>query len=183
MPAHAMAVDWKSNFSISEMARLNIHSYRHQDSYIYPGGKSAEQSSREDDAAAVIQRWVRNEFKRWLRDTKSKSSTDQTPLNCQRWIDEDHGAIVNTPLEDANVSSSELGPPGGNLRSNDALLAGNKHSETKDKSGDDAEMRPAIRCQWQPSLSYFELSKSLLRLKWPVDELDTNSPESVQPLT
>lgn len=183
IPTHAMAVEWKSNFSISELARLNIHGYRHQGGYIYPGGNAAEQLSREDAAATVIQRWARYEFKWWLRDAKSQSSIDETSLDNPRWIDEDHGAILNTPLEDPNVSSGELGPPRGNLCSNDALLTRKRPSETKSQGGDDTEIRQDIRCQRKPSLSYAQLSQSLLRLKWPAHKRYTKRPEPVPPLT
>ncbi|XP_065295662.1 uncharacterized protein [Dermacentor albipictus] len=160
--SQATAVGWKSKFSMSDMAHQNIHSYRHEGGYIYPGGLEATQLSREDAAAAVIQRWARTEFKRWrLQRTSSRSSIDTPPPNSQRWIDRDYGAVFSTVLEDASVSADALGPPGGERRSE------KRPSERKSEGTDDAETRPDIRCRKGLSLSSAKLSKAVLRLKSP----------------
>ncbi|XP_054925240.1 uncharacterized protein [Dermacentor andersoni] len=162
----ASAVDWKSKFSMSDMARQNIHSYRHEGGYIYPGGLEADQLSREDAAAAVIQRWARTEFKHWrLHRTSSRSSIDTPPPNSQRWIDRDYGAVFSTVLEDASVSADDLGPPGGQRSSGNQRPSEKRPSETKSESADDAESRPDIRCRKTLSLSSAKFSKAVLKLK------------------
>ncbi|XP_075526712.1 uncharacterized protein LOC142558465 [Dermacentor variabilis] len=164
----ATPVDWKSKFSMSDMARQKIHSYRHEGGYIYPGGLEATQLSREDAAAAAIQRWARTEFKRRrLQRTSSRSSVDTPPPNSQRWIDRDYGAVFSTVLEDSSVSADALGPPGGQRSSGSERPSEKRPSETKSQSADDAESRPDIRCRKGLSLSSAKLSKAVLRLKSP----------------
>ncbi|XP_050031850.1 uncharacterized protein [Dermacentor andersoni] len=181
-PIHGMAVDWKSNFSMSDMARLNIHGYRHEGGYIYPRGIAAAQLSKEDAAAAVIQRWARTEFKRWLLDrTSSRSSIDTPPPNSQCWIDEDYGAVVNTLLEDSSVSADALGPPGGERCSDNEIPSEKRVSEKKYEGGDDAESRPDIRCRRGLSLSSAKLSKAVLRLKSPAVQHAAKGPASTPP--
>ncbi|XP_075526713.1 uncharacterized protein LOC142558467 [Dermacentor variabilis] len=181
-PIHGKAVDWKSNFSISDMARLNIHGHRHEGGYIYPRGIAAAQLSKEDAAAAVIQRWARTEFKRWLLDRpSSRSSTDTPPPNSQRWIDEDYGAVVSTLLEDSSVSVDALGPPEGEHCPANERPPEKRLSERKYEGGDDADSRPDIRCRRGLSLSSAKLSKAVLRLKSPAVQHTAKGPASTPP--
>ncbi|KAL1440224.1 hypothetical protein MTO96_009532 [Rhipicephalus appendiculatus] len=99
----AVDIDWKSIFSISEMACPEASRV------------GARELSKKDAAATVIQRWVRHVFKPWLQRVKSQPGTEELPSANQRWIDEDHGAVMNTTLEDAVPRTDELEPPGNEM--------------------------------------------------------------------
>ncbi|KAL3211912.1 hypothetical protein MRX96_036176 [Rhipicephalus microplus] len=66
--------------------------------------------ARKNAAAAVIQRWVRYKFKPWLQRAESHASAEELPSSSRHWIDEDHGATVNTTLEDSVLRPEELEP-------------------------------------------------------------------------
>ncbi|KAL1480346.1 hypothetical protein MTO96_051107 [Rhipicephalus appendiculatus] len=137
---HAMGVDWKSNFSITEMARFNNRGDKEETGYICPNGEAAAEMSREDAAAAVIQHWARYEFKRWLRSSKAQHGNKEPPLSSQCGIyTQDHDVIVNTTLEeDTLVSTHEDRHPGDQHCSNDALPLWKQSSKIKDDGCDDA---------------------------------------------
>ncbi|KAL1440225.1 hypothetical protein MTO96_009533 [Rhipicephalus appendiculatus] len=121
-PVDDVAVDWKSIFSISEMARLDTASKRHKGGYICPKGIGLRELSNEHAAARVIQRWFRHKFKPWLQGVRSQPTTEELPSSSQRCIDEDYGATVNTMLEDSILHVEELAPPSDDtIRSEDEL--------------------------------------------------------------
>ncbi|XP_049512733.1 uncharacterized protein LOC125940514 [Dermacentor silvarum] len=181
-PVPATAVGWKSIFSVLDMARLSILGLRHEGGYIYPRGKVADQLSREDAAAAVIQRWVRTEFKRRLQNgASSRSIIDTPPQNSQGCIDEDHGAVVNTVLEDPRVSVNALRPPEAERRSGAELPSGKCPSESSDQGGDDEASLQVLEGRKRLSLSAAKLQKAVLRLKSPAEQRGTKGPISIQP--
>ncbi|KAL1440232.1 hypothetical protein MTO96_009540 [Rhipicephalus appendiculatus] len=159
-PPQAAAVGWKSYFSISEMAGASRAVYRHEGSYIYSRGEAANQLRREDAAATTIQRWARTVFKPWLRKhVLSHSNIETPPSNSQHWIDEDHGAVASTILDDISVNVYAMGRTEGEPVPQERPLG-------EENDGDDeAGSHRDIRCQKRLSLSSANISKSLLRLK------------------
>ncbi|XP_072140461.1 uncharacterized protein [Dermacentor andersoni] len=165
----ATVAGWKSIFSILGMARGRFLGYRHEGGHICPKGKADGKLLREGAAAAVIQRWVRTEFKRWLQNGRpSRLRMATSPSNSQRWIDEDYGAVFSTVLEDPSVSADALRPPGAEHCSEDELFSyGKRPSESIDQGGE-AEASFRVReCRTGLSPSSAKLQKAALRLKSP----------------
>ncbi|KAL1440229.1 hypothetical protein MTO96_009537 [Rhipicephalus appendiculatus] len=129
---HAMGVDWKSNFSITEMARFNNRGDKEETGYICPNGKTLQ--------AAVIQHWARYEFKRWLRSSKAQHGNKEPPLSSQCGIyDKDLDVVVKPTLEeDTLVTTDEHRHPGDQQCSDDALPLWKQSSKIKYDGCDDA---------------------------------------------
>ncbi|KAL1417242.1 hypothetical protein MTO96_027061 [Rhipicephalus appendiculatus] len=157
--------------------------------YIYSQG--TDQLRKEDAAAAIIQRWARTEFKRWLRDRAlSRSSIETPPFDSQRWIDQDHGAFVSTILKDRCVKVHALGPPEGKLRydtkfgkpQTDPKVAFEKCLlEIARRGGDHGDSSPDTRRRQKLSRSSATISKVLLRLESGADPRASQSPVSKPP--
>ncbi|KAH8031722.1 hypothetical protein HPB51_020327 [Rhipicephalus microplus] len=145
-PLHATTVEWKSNFSISEMARLNIRGNEDEikhadfrerlehDTVLIEDPKDTTQLSREEAAATVIQRWARYEFKRWLRSAKAQHRSTETPLSSLRGIDyEDQGVVVNmTVEEDALARADKLKHSADEVFPIHTLPLGKRYSDVED---------------------------------------------------
>ncbi|XP_065295640.1 uncharacterized protein [Dermacentor albipictus] len=181
--APATAAGWKSIFSILSMARGRFFGYRYEGGHICPRGKAADQLLREGVAAAVIQRWFRTEFKRWLRNgTPSRLRVATSPSSSQRWIDEDYGAVFGTVLEDPSVSADALGPPGAEHCSEDELFSyGKRPSESSDQGGEEEASLRVRECRKALPPSSAKLPKAVLRLKSPVVQRGKKSVASINP--
>ncbi|KAL1480347.1 hypothetical protein MTO96_051108 [Rhipicephalus appendiculatus] len=171
----------KSSFGISEMARRAFPTYRHEGGYIY--SKGTDRLRKRDAAAATIQRWARTEFKRWLRDRAlSRSSIETSPLDSQRWTDEDHGAVVSTILKDRCVNVDTLGPPESERFSPATRLpSSNGAWKWHGRGGDHVDSSQHNRRRQKFSLSSKDISKVLIKLESRADPGASLSPVSKPP--
>ncbi|KAL1467596.1 hypothetical protein MTO96_042051 [Rhipicephalus appendiculatus] len=165
----------QSSFGKLQTPRDVLQTYRHEGGYIY--SKGTEQLRKEDAAAATIQRWARTEFKRWLRDRAlSRSSIDTSPLNSQRSIDQDHGAVVSTILNDPCVDIYTPGLPESALCSDNKVALEKCLLEIARRGGDNVDSSRNIRHRQKFSLSSKNISKDLLRLEPRADPRADQSP-------
>ncbi|XP_075526384.1 uncharacterized protein LOC142558109 [Dermacentor variabilis] len=179
----ATAAGWKPIFSILSMARGKFFGYRPEGGHICPRGKAADQLLREGAAAAVIQRWFRTEFKRWLQNGKpSRLRMATSPSNSQRWIDQEYGAVFSTVLEDPILSADGLGPPGAEHCSEEELFSsGKRPSESTDQGGEDEASLRVRGCRKALSPSSAKLPEALLRLKSPAVQPGKQRVASINP--
>ncbi|KAL1440228.1 hypothetical protein MTO96_009536 [Rhipicephalus appendiculatus] len=148
--------------------------------YIY--SKGTDRLRKRDAAAAIIQRWARTEFKRWLRDRAlSWSSIETSPLDSERWTDEDHGAVVSTILKDRCVNVDTLGPPESERFSGSKVALQQWRLEMARRGGDHVDSSQHNRRRQKFSLSSKDISKVLIKLESRADPGASLSPVSKPP--
>ncbi|XP_075728938.1 uncharacterized protein LOC119165060 isoform X2 [Rhipicephalus microplus] len=163
-----------------EVARHALQACRHEGGYIY--SKGSNQLRKEDAAAATIQRWSRTKLKRWLREhALSRPSIETSPVNSQRWIDDDHGAVVTTVLKDRDVSVDTLGPPEGGLHSRNKAALEKGLFESARRGGDHVDSRRHTWHRQKFSLTSKKISDSLLSLESHANSRASYSPASKPP--